>query len=117
MRVSRLFIAVGAAATAVASTAVTSASDGPPQEQVSFWIGIGSGVLGLFVALTTLMDTYRRALRQEQLAVAASQARLVRAEGHLVHALHRQAGSSLFNDTFLSDLERPPHIRFGQLSC
>lgn len=92
VRSSRVYIAVGATVVAVASGVTVSTSDGPPlTEQANFWLSLGSAVLGFLVAAISTIAGYQAARRQEQLTVAASQERLARAEGDLVHALHRQA--------------------------
>lgn len=114
-RLSHLFrsgsLYVSGSATLLAvlfGTAASSDDGGPLEEQAPFWFAVILGLLALFAGVVAAADALMKSQRDEQQEVAASQARLERAEGHLVRALNQQAMSSLFDEGWLERLQVPP---------
>ncbi|MCX4994308.1 hypothetical protein [Streptomyces longwoodensis] len=108
------FSAGASGALATTFGVVAAFEGGPPlTQQLPFWLAVGFGVLTVSVVIFAVAQSLTRARREEQREVAASQERLVRAEGHFVDALNIQAGSSLFTDAFLQSLQHQLQKRHG----
>ncbi|MER7675151.1 hypothetical protein [Streptomyces sp. NPDC096934] len=89
--------------------AVAGSGDGGPlEEQAPFWFAVGFGMLALVAGVVAVADALIGSQRDEQQEVAASQARLEKAEGQLVYALNQQAVSSLFEEGWLARIQVPP---------
>ncbi|MFG2574514.1 hypothetical protein [Streptomyces sp. NPDC048481] len=110
-KLSGPFVASSAAAAVAFGTVAGSVDGAPLTQQWSFWLSVGFGILASFLVVLAVTESLTRARREEQREVAASQERLVRAEGHFVNALNVQAGSSLFQEAFLDNLQLPPQGR------